>query len=79
MVAWTYETSLLVMKKYFTSERSERVKYKHGVFALVSQTSFYGETNGGIGKCRLFTQARQKTKTNKQREQKTSKRRKNKR
>ena len=27
MVAWTYETSLLVMKKYFTSERSERVKY----------------------------------------------------
>ena len=28
MVAWRYEISLLVLKKkYFTSERSERVKY----------------------------------------------------
>ena len=27
MAAWRYEISLLVMKKYFTSERSERVKY----------------------------------------------------
>ena len=27
MAAWTYEISLLVLKKYFTSERSERVKY----------------------------------------------------
>ena len=27
MGAWRYEISLLVLKKYFTSERSERVKY----------------------------------------------------
>ena len=27
MAAWRYEVSLLVLKKYFTSERSERVKY----------------------------------------------------
>ena len=27
MAAWRYEISLLVLKKYFTSERSERVKY----------------------------------------------------
>ena len=27
MAAWRYEISLLVFKKYFTSERSERVKY----------------------------------------------------
>ena len=27
MTAWRYEISLLVLKKYFTSERSERVKY----------------------------------------------------
>ena len=26
MAAWRYEISLLVWKKYFTSERSERVK-----------------------------------------------------
>ena len=41
-------------------------RHKHGISALVSQTSFYGETNGGVGKCRLFTQARQKAKANKQ-------------
>ena len=27
MAAWRYEISLLVLEKYFTSERSERVKY----------------------------------------------------
>ena len=27
MAAWRYEISLLVLKKCFTSERSERVKY----------------------------------------------------
>ena len=27
MAAWRYETSLLVLKKYFTSEHSEQVKY----------------------------------------------------
>ena len=27
MAAWRYEISLPVVKKYFTSERSERVKY----------------------------------------------------
>ena len=27
MAAWTYEISLLGLKKYFTSECSERVKY----------------------------------------------------
>ena len=27
MAAWRYEISLRVLKKYFTSERSERVKY----------------------------------------------------
>ena len=27
MAAWRYEISLLVLKKYFTSERNERVQY----------------------------------------------------
>ena len=27
MAAWRYEISLLVVKKYFTSEHSKRVKY----------------------------------------------------
>ena len=28
MAVWRYENSLLVLKKYFTSERSKRVKYR---------------------------------------------------
>ena len=27
MATWRYEISLLVLKKYFTSDRSERAKY----------------------------------------------------
>ena len=27
MAAWRYKISLLMLKKYFTSERSEQVKY----------------------------------------------------
>ena len=32
--------------------------HQHGISALVSQTSFLGETSGGIAKCRLFYQAK---------------------
>ena len=30
---------------------------EYGISALVSQTSFSGETSGGIAKCRLFSEA----------------------
>ena len=33
-------------------------RHRYGIFALVSQTSFRGETSGGVAKCRLFFQAR---------------------
>ena len=33
------------------------IRHQYGISALVSQTSFRGETSGGIGKCRLFSQA----------------------
>ena len=31
--------------------------HQYGISALVSQTSFFGETTGGVAKCRLFSQA----------------------
>ena len=41
MAAWRYEMSLLVLKKYFTSECSERVKiidmFKHSKRNFVSR------------------------------------------
>ena len=32
-------------------------RHQYGISELVSQTSFGGETSGGIAKCRLFSQA----------------------
>ena len=34
-------------------------RYQYGISVLVSQTSFGGETSGGVTKCRLFSQAGQ--------------------
>ena len=31
-------------------------RHRYGISALVSQTSFHGETSGGVAKCRLFSQ-----------------------
>ena len=31
-------------------------RHQYGISALVSQTSFGGETSGGVAKCRLFSQ-----------------------
>ena len=32
-------------------------RHQYGISVLVSQTSFRGETSGGVAKCRLFSQA----------------------
>ena len=32
-------------------------RHQYGISALVSQTSFGGETTGSVAKCRLFSQA----------------------
>ena len=32
-------------------------RHQYGISALVSQTSFGGETSGDVAKCRLFSQA----------------------
>ena len=33
------------------------VTHQYGISALISQTLFRRETSGGVGKCRLFSQA----------------------
>jgi len=33
-------------------------RHQYGISALVFQTSFRGETSGGVAKCRLFSQAK---------------------
>ena len=34
------------------------MRSQYGISALVSPTSFRGETSGGVAKCRLFSQAK---------------------
>ena len=36
-------------------------RHQYGISALVSQTSFGGETSGSVAKCRLFSQAKEPT------------------
>ena len=33
------------------------MRHQYGISALVSQTSYGGETSGSVAKCRLFSQA----------------------
>ena len=40
-----------------TTQSGELTCQKYGISALVSETSFRVETNGGVAKCRLFSQA----------------------
>ena len=32
-------------------------RYQYGISTLVPQTSFFGDTSGGVAKCRLFSKA----------------------
>ena len=40
-----------------TTQLWEVTRHQYGISALVSQTSFGGETSGSVAKCRLFSQA----------------------
>ena len=44
-------------QKCYPNLGSDTSRHQYGVSALVSQTSFGGETSGGFAKCRLFSQA----------------------
>ena len=41
----------------FHTDDAVVTRHQYGISALVSQTSFHGETIGGLAKCRLFSQA----------------------
>ena len=43
-------------QKYHTDD-AVLTRHQYGISALVSRTSFRGETIGGLAKCRLFSQA----------------------
>ena len=42
------------------------IRHHYGISVLVSQTSFRGETSGGVAKCRRFSQATRKRTVSKQ-------------
>ena len=49
------------MKQFPTMRSTTQIwvvaRHEYGIFVLVSQTSFPGETSGDVAKCRLFSQA----------------------
>ena len=49
--------------KFLTNQKSTTqiwvvTRHQYGISAFVSQTSFRGETSGGVAKCQLFSQAK---------------------
>ena len=53
---WLVEANFQTVRS--TTQIWEVTSRQYGVFALVSQTSFHGETGVGVAKCRLFSQAK---------------------
>ena len=46
------------LKQILANQRHYPTRHQYGISSLVSQTSFRGETSGGVAaKCRLFSQA----------------------
>ena len=55
---WSNQISNAARPIRSTTQTRVVTRHQHGFSALVSQTSFRGETSGGVAKCRLFSQAR---------------------
>ena len=54
---WSYHVGNLLQAFRSTTQIWVVTRHQYGISALVSQTSFRGETSGGVEKCRLFSQA----------------------
>ena len=54
---WSCRVGNLIQPIRSTTEIWIVTRHQYGISALVSQTSFGGETSGSIAKCRLFSQA----------------------
>ena len=54
---WTKQISSAVRPIRTITQIWVVTRHQYGISALVSQTSFRGETSGGVAKCRLFSQS----------------------
>ena len=54
---WLNQISHVARPIRITTQIWVMTRHRYGISALVSQTSFRGETSGGVAKCRLFSQA----------------------
>ena len=54
---WSCHVGNLLQPIRSTTRMWEVTRHQYGVFALVLQTSFRGETNSGVVECRLFSWA----------------------
>ena len=54
---WSCRVGNLIQPIRSTSQIWVVTRHHYGISALVSQTSFGGETSGSVAKCRLFSQA----------------------
>ena len=62
---WSCRMGNLIQPIKSTTQICVVTRHQYGISALVSQTSFGGETSGSITKCRLCSQANQEHNTNK--------------
>ena len=54
---WLNQISHAAQPSWSTTQIWVVTRHQYGISALVSQTSFRGETSGGVAKCPLFSQA----------------------
>ena len=55
---WSCRARNLIQPIRGTTQIWVMTRHQYGISALVSQTSFGGETGGSVTKCRLFSQAK---------------------
>ena len=55
---WSCRVGNLIQPIRRTTQIWVVTRHQHGICALVSQTSFGGETGGNVAKCRLFSKAK---------------------
>ena len=54
---WLHQISYAARPSRSTTQICVVTRHQYGIPALVSRTSFGGETSGSVAKCRLFSQA----------------------
>ena len=54
---WSCRVGNLIQPIRSTTQIWVVTRHQYGIFVLVSQTSFGGETSSSVAKCRLFSQA----------------------